>query len=72
MLGLMEIIHPVRSFADIDSLGWDYNSRAIVATLHVNPNIENKTAWQRFLPTVQIAMLPVSFLTSLLFLFLFY
>ncbi|CAG8436823.1 10400_t:CDS:2 [Funneliformis mosseae] len=50
---------PVRSFANIESLGWDYNSHAVVATLHVDPNIENKTAWQRFLPTGPIAMLPL-------------
>lgn len=53
---------PVRSFANIDSLGWDYNSHAVVATLHVDPSIENKTAWQRFLPTGPIAMLPVSYI----------
>ena len=41
-------------------LGWDYDASAVVATLHVDPLVENKTAWQRFLPTGPIAMLPAS------------
>ncbi|CAG8687014.1 11666_t:CDS:2, partial [Acaulospora colombiana] len=49
----------VRSFTNIESLGWDYNAHAIVATLHVDPLIENATAWQRFLPTGSVAMLPL-------------
>ncbi|CAB4380541.1 unnamed protein product [Rhizophagus irregularis] len=59
LVGADGINSPVRSFANIDSLGWDYNSHAVVATLHVDSNIENKTAWQRFLPTGPIAMLPL-------------
>ncbi|CAG8775777.1 43348_t:CDS:2 [Gigaspora margarita] len=50
----------VRSFANIESLGWDYNARAVVATLQVEPQVENATAWQRFLPTGPIAMLPLN------------
>ncbi|RIA89837.1 hypothetical protein C1645_876483 [Glomus cerebriforme] len=44
-------------FSDISNIqgDWDYNSHAVVATLHVDPNIENKMAWQRFLPTGPIA-----------------
>ncbi|CAG8741444.1 12591_t:CDS:2, partial [Dentiscutata erythropus] len=49
----------VRSFANIESLGWDYNARAVVATLQVDSLMENGTAWQRFLPTGPIAMLPI-------------
>ncbi|GET04820.1 ubiquinone biosynthesis monooxygenase COQ6 [Rhizophagus clarus] len=59
LVGADGINSPVRSFANIDSLGWDYNSHAVVATLHVDPSIDNKTAWQRFLPTGPIAMLPL-------------
>ncbi|CAG8615439.1 1280_t:CDS:2 [Rhizophagus irregularis] len=59
LVGADGINSPVRSFANIDSLGWDYNSHAVVATLHVDSNVENKTAWQRFLPTGPIAMLPL-------------
>ncbi|CAG8753277.1 16314_t:CDS:2, partial [Acaulospora morrowiae] len=49
----------VRSFVNIESLGWDYDAHAVVATLHVDPLVENTTAWQRFLPTGPIAMLPM-------------
>ncbi|CAG8507156.1 13046_t:CDS:2, partial [Dentiscutata heterogama] len=54
----------VRSFANIESLGWDYNARAVVATLQVDSLIENGTAWQRFLPTGPIALLPICKLPS--------
>ncbi|RUS19000.1 hypothetical protein BC937DRAFT_88084 [Endogone sp. FLAS-F59071] len=50
---------PVRTFAGIDSLGWDYDRQGVVATLHVDPSCINGTAWQRFLPTGPIAMLPL-------------
>nr|CAG8567441.1 3424_t:CDS:10 [Entrophospora candida] len=49
----------VRSFANIESIGWDYNSNAVVATLHIDSQVDNSTAWQRFLPTGPIAMLPI-------------
>jgi ubiquinone biosynthesis monooxygenase Coq6 len=44
-------------------LGWDYNAQGVVATLKLDPERpESKvTAWQRFLPTGPIAMLPVRF-----------
>lgn len=54
---------PVRTFAKIESIGWDYQQRGIVATMKISgSSIENgnTTAWQRFLPTGPIAMLPVS------------
>ncbi|KAG9296068.1 hypothetical protein G9A89_011920 [Geosiphon pyriformis] len=59
-VGADGINSPVRIFAQIESLGWDYNSSAIVATLQVNPLVQNDTAWQRFLPTGPIAMLPLN------------
>ncbi|RHZ57896.1 hypothetical protein Glove_382g31 [Diversispora epigaea] len=49
----------VRSFINIESIGWDYDAHAVVATLLVDRLVENVTAWQRFLPTGPIAMLPV-------------
>jgi ubiquinone biosynthesis monooxygenase Coq6 len=49
----------VRNFANIDSLGWDYDAHGVVATLKLDPERPNNTAWQRFLPTGPIAMLPV-------------
>ncbi|RIB04194.1 hypothetical protein C2G38_2008486 [Gigaspora rosea] len=60
LIGADGINSVVRSFASIESLGWDYNARAVVATLQVEPQVENATAWQRFLPTGPIAMLPLN------------
>lgn len=54
---------PVRTFAGITSRGWDYNRHGIVATLTLTgPGREGqnyKIAYQRFLPTGPIAMLPL-------------
>lgn len=53
---------PVRQFADIPSHGWDYNTHGIVATLsldHDYASSEQRTAFQRFLPTGPIALLPL-------------
>jgi ubiquinone biosynthesis monooxygenase Coq6 len=60
----------VRSYADISSFGWSYNTQAIVATLSHAPRTRtdfqspNTTAFQRFLPTGPIAFLPLSPTTS--------
>ncbi|KAI5120265.1 hypothetical protein M0805_004601 [Coniferiporia weirii] len=56
---------PVRSYAGIESYGWAYDTRAIVATLNHAPRLPglqtpNTTAYQRFLPTGPIAFLPLS------------
>ncbi|ORX62712.1 ubiquinone biosynthesis hydrox [Hesseltinella vesiculosa] len=58
LIGADGIQSPVRSFANIDSLGWDYNAHGVVATLKLD-SPEHHTAWQRFLPTGPIAMLPM-------------
>ena len=54
---------PVRSFADIPSRGWDYNRTGVVATLNMEDSgwggYFRKIAYQRFLPTGPIAMLPL-------------
>ncbi|KOS18497.1 putative ubiquinone biosynthesis monooxygenase [Escovopsis weberi] len=54
---------PVRSFARIESRGWDYERHGVVATLELDGDGWGgelcKTAYQRFLPTGPVAMLPM-------------
>jgi ubiquinone biosynthesis monooxygenase Coq6 len=50
---------PVRTYGKIDTMGWAYDTHAVVATLDVAPTIDNVTAFQRFLPTGPVAFLPV-------------
>ncbi|KAK1085931.1 putative ubiquinone biosynthesis monooxygenase [Friedmanniomyces endolithicus] len=53
---------PVRQFADIPSPGWDYNQHGVVATLDLDQQstAQNlRTAYQRFLPTGPVALLPL-------------
>jgi ubiquinone biosynthesis monooxygenase Coq6 len=61
---------PVRMFADIKTRGWDYPTHGVVATVQMEGNgwggNEDKVAYQRFLPTGPVALLPVSLLVSTL------
>lgn len=54
---------PVRSFAGIEARGWDYGRHGVVATLELEGEgwggEYNKIAYQRFLPTGPVAMLPM-------------
>jgi len=50
---------PVRTFAGIPSRGWDYNRMGVVATLRLASTPSRKIAFQRFLPTGPVAMLPL-------------
>ncbi|TEA21206.1 Ubiquinone biosynthesis monooxygenase COQ6 [Colletotrichum sidae] len=54
---------PVRTFAGIKARGWDYMRHGVVATLQMEGDgwggEHNKIAYQRFLPTGPVAMLPL-------------
>ncbi|KAK0655685.1 hypothetical protein B0T16DRAFT_364254 [Cercophora newfieldiana] len=53
---------PVRSFAGIEARGWDYGRHGVVATLELEGDgwgDQTKIAYQRFLPTGPVAMLPM-------------
>jgi len=51
----------VRTSIGCDYVGWDYKQMGVVATLDLEVQNEfNRTAWQRFLPTGPVAVLPLS------------
>uniref|UniRef100_V9KLF4 Ubiquinone biosynthesis monooxygenase COQ6, mitochondrial n=3 Tax=Callorhinchus milii TaxID=7868 RepID=V9KLF4_CALMI len=50
----------VRESAGIQTVRWQYDQSAVVATLHLAEPTDNNVAWQRFLVTGPIAMLPLS------------
>jgi ubiquinone biosynthesis monooxygenase Coq6 len=54
---------PVRTFAGIESRGWDYNRMGVVATVQLEGpgrgGPDHQIAYQRFLPSGPVAMLPL-------------
>ncbi|KAG7093599.1 hypothetical protein E1B28_007265 [Marasmius oreades] len=64
LVGADGLNSPVRTFAQISSFGWAYDTQGVVATMHHPPRSvfenPNTTAYQRFLPTGPIAFLPLS------------
>lgn len=49
----------VRQAMGVQYLSWSYNQMGVVATLHLAEECENNTAWQRWLPTGPVAILPL-------------
>ncbi|KAL0476946.1 ubiquinone biosynthesis monooxygenase [Acrasis kona] len=56
LVGCDGVNSAIRSMATVPSLGWDYKQRALVATIRTS--IPHSIAYQRFLSTGPIAMLP--------------
>lgn len=50
---------PVRKFADIESRGWSYDRFGVVGTLKLQFSDFRDIAWQRFLTTGPLAILPL-------------
>ncbi|XP_061467702.1 ubiquinone biosynthesis monooxygenase COQ6, mitochondrial [Rhineura floridana] len=50
----------VRKAAGIQNMQYRYEQSAVVATLHLSEATDNNVAWQRFLPSGPIALLPLS------------
>ncbi|KAJ3257437.1 DNA replication licensing factor mcm8 [Boothiomyces macroporosus] len=59
LVGADGFMSKVRDYANIKVNGYDYSQFGLVATLNVEES-DNVTAWQRFLPTGPIALLPLS------------
>lgn len=50
----------VRKAMGVHYISWEYDQRGIVATVKIAGSTPNRTAWQRFIPTGTVALLPLS------------
>ncbi|ESO01334.1 hypothetical protein HELRODRAFT_121890, partial [Helobdella robusta] len=50
----------LRKSCNISTVAWPYQQTAVVSVVHIFEVLNNNTAWQRFLPTGPIALLPLS------------
>eukprot|EP01134_Creolimax_fragrantissima_P004167 CFRG4167T1 len=49
-----------RRSAGLSHVGWEYGQWGVVATVDISTTGANNTAWQRFLPTGPVAVLPLT------------